>query len=112
MAKAKTNKSALIRAALIATPDKSAVEIAKEVGAKPGLVYEVKAAMWKKAEKATAKPAPKAGKKPGKKKAAKVVAPQAAHAALDTAFEFVVKVGGLLHAEQLIGKLKAIKERL
>ena len=41
-----------------------------------------------------------------------MVAPQAAHAALDTAFEFVVKVGGLFHAEQLISKLKAIKERL
>jgi hypothetical protein len=31
---------------------------------------------------------------------------------LDQAFEFAIKVGGLLHAEQLIAKLKAIKERL
>ena len=61
MARTKTNKSALIRAALIATPDRPATEIAKEIGAKPGLVYEVKAAMRKKAEKATAKPAPEAG---------------------------------------------------
>ncbi len=112
MARTKTNKSALIRAALIATPDRSAVEIAKEFGAKPGLVYNIKATMKKKAGTAKAKPAPKPGKKPGKKPVAKVVAPMAAHAALDTAFEFVVKVGGLLHAEQLIGKLKAIKERL
>lgn len=112
MARTKTNKSAKIRELLMATPDRSAVEIAKEVGAKPGLVYNIKATMKKQAGQAKAEPAPKPGKKPGKKPAAKVAAPQSAHAALDSAFEFVVKVGGLLHAEQLIAKLKAIKERL
>ena len=36
----------------------------------------------------------------------------AAKAKLDAAFEFIHKVGGLLHAEQLIAKLKWLKERL
>ena len=62
----------------------------------------------KKPKKTKGKP----GRKPGKKSAAKVAAPHAAHAALDSAFEFVVKVGGLLHAEELIGKLKSIKEKM
>ncbi len=106
-AKAKTNKSAAIREALKATPEKSAAEIAKAVGVTPALVYNVKAALKKKSGKAKGKP----GRKPGKK-AAKVAAPHAAHAALDSAFEFVTKVGGLLHAEQLIAKLRSIKERL
>jgi len=107
MAKAKTkkpSKSAQIREALKATPDKSAAEIAKEVGVTPGLVYAVKASAKKKTVKAKGKP----GRKPGSNSKA----PHAAHAALDSAFEFVTKVGGLLHAEQLIGKLKAIKEKL
>ena len=97
---------------MIATPDRPAVEIAKEFGAKPGLVYNIKATMKKKAGTAKAKPGPKAGKKPGKKKAAKVVAPHVGSCGFGSAFEFVVKVGGLFHAEQLISKLKAIKERL
>ena len=75
---------------------------------KPGLVYNVKANMHKKAAASKGKP----GRKPGWKAAANGAAPHAAHAALDSAFEFVVKVGGLLHAEQLIGKLKSIKEKL
>jgi hypothetical protein len=112
MARTKTNKSAKIRELLIATPDRSAVEIANEVGAKPGLVYNIKATMKKKAGTAKAKPGRKPGKKSGKKPVAKAATPQGAHAALDSAFEFVVKVGGLLHAEQLIAKLKSIKERL
>ncbi len=102
-AKGKTSKSALIREALKATPEKPAAEIAKEAGVTPSLVYSIKASMKKK-KKAKGKPGPKPG--------AKVSAPVAAHAALDSAFEFVVKVGGLLHAEQLIAKLRSIKERL
>jgi hypothetical protein len=47
-----------------------------------------------------------------KKRGPKKKAPVAAHAALDHAFEFVTKVGGLVHAEQLIGKLKAFKAKL
>ncbi len=108
MAKAKVSKSAKIREALTATPDKSAVEIAKEIGVTPALVYNVKAGMKEKSGKAKSKPSSKPGPKPTEK----AVAPQAAHAALDSAFEFVMKVGGLLHAEQLINKLKAIKEHL
>lgn len=110
MAKTKTkkpSKSAAIRDALKATPDKSAAEIAKDLKVTPALVYNVKANMKKK-RKAKGKP----GRKPGKKHSANGAAPHGAHAALDSAFEFVVKVGGLLHAEQLIGKLKSIKERL
>jgi len=103
MAKAKSNKSALIRDALLASPAKPVAEIAKEVGATPGLVYKVKATMKTKK---------KAKGKPGRKPGVKAAAPQAAHQALDSAFEFVMKVGGLLHAEQLIGKLRSIKERL
>ena len=49
-------------------------------------------------------------KKPRRGRKAK--APIAAHAALDHAFDFVTKVGGLVHAEQLIDKLKAIKAKL
>ena len=49
----------------------------------------------------------KKGKRGPKKKA-----PVAAHAALDHAFDFVTKVGGLVHAEQLIDKLKAFKAKL
>ena len=75
---------------------------------KLGLVYNVKASLKKKPAKAKGKP----GRKPGPQAGAKTAAPAAAHAALDSAFEFVMKVGGLLHAEQLIGQLKAIKERL
>jgi len=107
MAKAKTkkpSKSAKIREALGATPDKPVAEIAKQVGVSPALVYNVKANLKKKAGKPKGKP----GRKPG----FKVAAPHAAHEALDTAFDFVTKVGGLLHAEQLIAKLKSIKEKL
>lgn len=110
MAKAKAkkpSKSAAIREALTASPNKPAAEIAKEVGVSTALVYNVKASMKKK-KKSKATP----GRKPGGKSAAKPAAPVAAHAALDSAFEFVTKVGGLLHAEQLIAKLRSIKERL
>lgn len=103
------SKSEEIRQALKATPEKSVSEIAKQVGVSPALVYNVKAAQRKKAGKAKGKGKP--GRKPGSK-AARNGAPVAAHNALDSAFEFVTKVGGLLHAEQLIDKLKAIKERL
>jgi hypothetical protein len=111
MAKTKTKKptkSAKIREALTTTPAKPVAEIAKSLGVAPSFVYNVKAAMKKKAGKPKGKP----GRKPGKKYASNGAAPHAAHAALDSAFEFVVKVGGLLHAEQLIGKLKSIKEKL
>src|SRR5689334_13691238 len=110
MAKAKTkpNKSEKIRAALAAHPDKPAAEIAKETGVTVGLVYNVKANMKKKSGKSKKKP----GRKAGSKAAAKASAPKGAHDTLDAAFEFIHKVGGVLHAEQLIGKLKALKERL
>lgn len=107
-AKAKSNKSATIRAALIATPDKPAAEIAKENKVTIGLVYNVKASMKKKA----GAPKGKRGRKAGTKIAAKATAPQGAHDALDAAFEFIHKVGGVLHAEQLIAKLKLLKENL
>lgn len=48
----------------------------------------------------------------GTKARANLAATVAAHNALDSAFESVTVVGGLLHAEQIISKLKAIKERL
>jgi hypothetical protein len=106
-AKKKVNKSAAIREALQATPEKPAAEIAKAIGVTPALVYNVKANLNKKNGKVGGKRKKNArGRKPGAK------APVGAHAALDSAFEFVTKVGGLLHAEQLLGKLKAIKERL
>src|SRR5689334_11965676 len=41
----------------------------------------------------------------------KAKAPQSMHGALDTAFDFVQQVGGLIHAEKLIDKLKQFKER-
>ncbi len=106
MAKAKINKSAAIREALAAAPDKPATAIAKEIGVTATLVYNVKAAMKKKAGAGKGKPGRKAGAKPGR-----TAAPATAHD-LDSAFEFVMRVGGLRHAEELIGKLKAIKEKL
>jgi transposase-like protein len=114
-AKSTTSKSAAVRDALVATPDKSAAEIAKDIGVTPGLVYNIKAKLKHKggkAAKAAKKPGRKTRRKPGRKAGSKAAAPVSAHAALDNAFEFVMKVGGLLHAEQLIDKLKSIKERL
>lgn len=110
MAKAakKPNKSDTIRAALTANPDKPVPDIAKDLGVTAGLVYNVKANMKKKA----GQPAAKRGRKPGSKAAPKTVAPVGAHHALDAAFEFIHKVGGVLHAEQLIAKLKSLKEKL
>ena len=108
MAKAKMSKSAKIRAALTATPDKPVAEIAKENGVAVGLVYNVKANMKKK----SGAPKGKRGRKPGTKVVAKATAPQGVHHALDAAFEFIHKVGGVLHAEQLIAKLKSFKEKL
>lgn len=107
-AKAKTNKSAAIREALTNNPGKSAAEIAKDTGVTVGLVYNVKADMKKKAGKSKKK----SGPKPGPKVAAKATAPEGVHHALDAAFEFIHKVGGVFHAEQLIAKLKSLKERL
>ena len=88
-AKAKTNKSEMIRAALTASPNKPAAEIAKENGVTIGLVYNVKAGMKKKSGSAKGK----RGRKPGSKTAAKATAPVGAHEALDAAFEFMTKIG-------------------
>lgn len=54
----------------------------------------------------------KPGRKPGAKAGSNGHAPKSMHSALDSAFEFVQKVGGLVHAEQLIDKLKAFKAKL
>ena len=104
----KPNKSDKIREALTANPDKPVPEIAKDLGVTAGLVYNVKASMKKKA----GQPAAKRGRKPGSKVAPKAAAPAGAHHALDAAFEFIHKVGGVLHAEELIAKLKSLKEKL
>jgi len=104
----KPNKSDKIRAALAATPDKPVAEIAKDLGVAVGLVYNVKADMKKKA----GQPPAKRGRKPGSKVAPKATAPAGAHHALDAAFEFIHKVGGVFHAEALIAKLKSLKEKL
>jgi len=107
MAKAKSSKSTLVREGLKAHPEKPAAEIAKEFGVSDALVYKIKRAEKTKNGKV---PSKKRHRKSVAKAAAKVVTPKAAHDALDQAFEFVMKVGGLVHAEQLIGKLKALKE--
>ena len=90
MAKAKISKSTKVREALKATPNKPVAELAKELKVTPGLIYNIKATSKKKAGKTKGKP--------GRKPSANGAAPHAAHAALDSAFEFVLKVGGLLHA--------------
>ena len=100
----KLSKSAQIREALNATPDKAVAEIAKDVGATVGLVYNVKASM-KKAGK-------KEGPKSGSKVRTKSAAPQVAHDALDAAFDFIQKAGGMLNAEKLIAKLKSLRDGL
>lgn len=100
-------KSALIREALKATPNKSATDIAKQIGVMPSLIYSVKANLKKKTGKAKGK----LGRKPGSKAHATAAAPHGVHAAFASVFQFLTKVGGFLHAEQLIAKLKSIKER-
>lgn len=100
MAKRKTNKSAAIREAMAANPSKSAADIAKDLGVSPALVYNVKASMKKKS-----------GKR-GRKPSGKATAPEFAHAALDSAFEFINRVGGLINAEAMINKLKSLKDRM
>ncbi len=107
--KSKVNQSDRVRKALTATPEKPVAEIAEELGVKPGLVYNAKANMLKKAGKPSTG---KRGRPAGSTNKPKIAAPQIAHDALDSAFEFVNKVGGLLHAEQLIAKLKLIREML
>ena len=111
MPKGMPSKSDAIRAALTANPERPVAEIVRELRVTPSLVYNVKANMKNEA-KTKAKPGRKPGRKPAAKPDRKVSAPEAAHAALDSAFEFVTKVGGLLHAEQLLAKLRSIKERL
>lgn len=108
-----TSKSEAIRQVLTRSPDKPAGEIAKQLGVTPGLVYNVKSSMQKGSGR---------GRKRGRRVTRATVippsgrrkrtAPEGAHAALDQAFDFVIKVGGLLNAEQLIAKLKAIREQL
>ena len=117
MAKAKVNKSAEIREALKATPEKTAAEIAKAIGVTPTLVYNVKANMdrkagivrpkihRKKSKRSRAAPAAMAGKAPSHSAANST-------SELDSALTFVEKVGGLNHAEHLIGKLRTIKKVL
>jgi hypothetical protein len=109
--KSKANKSDAIRKALTDSPDKKVAEIAKDLGVTAGLVYNVKANMAKKAGKPSTG---KRGRPVGSTNRPKVAvaAPKLAHDALDAAFEFVNKVGGLLHAEQLIAKLKSIRDML
>ena len=103
----KKNKSLAVRIVIEKNPSAGPTEVAglvkKQFGhtVSPAVVSTIKA----KAK----------GKKPGPKKATKVQqSPMQvmAHEALDTAFEFVGKVGGLLHAQALIDKLKAFKEGL
>lgn len=104
----KSSKSAAIREALKSNSGKSVAQLAKEFGVSPGLVYSVRTSITGKGRKRRRKSAGKPGPKP----AAKASAPAVAHAALDSAFEFISKVGGLLHAEQVIAQLKSLKERL
>ncbi|MBS0211532.1 MAG: hypothetical protein JSS27_21530 [Planctomycetes bacterium] len=101
------SKSSAVRDALTAHPEKSPAEIAKETGAKISLVYNVKSTMGKtKKRKKKSSGSAKASVAPRAK------APHSMHSALDSAFEYVVKVGGLIHAEELLAKLKKLKERL
>lgn len=108
MARGKSSKSAAIRESLSADPNKPVSEIARDLRVTPSLVYNVKAAMKKNGGQPKRKP----GRKPGTRSGRKVTAPDSAHAALDSAFEFVTKVGGLLHAEEILAKLRAIKDRM
>ncbi len=72
---AKPNKSEKIRAALTASPDKPAADIAKENGVKVGLVYNVKAGMKKKSSSSKASES----RKPGSKTTAKATAAAGVH---------------------------------
>jgi hypothetical protein len=96
MAKKTPSKSQQAREHKAKNPKATTQEIADALKISYNAVYQ--------ALKGSAK---KKGKRGPKKKA-----PVAAHAALDHAFDFVVKVGGLVHAEQLIDKLKAFKAKL
>jgi len=63
-------------------------------------------------KKKARQPAAKRGRKPSSKVAPKAGAPAGAHHALDAAFEFIHKVGGVLRSEELISKLKSLKVKL
>lgn len=105
VAKRKVNKSEKIRQALAAHPDAGPTEIAKMLAAQKVKVSVQQVSTVKNKAKS-------GGSKSAKRGRPKAKAPQALHGALDSAFEFVEKVGGLVHAESLIDKLKAFKAKL
>lgn len=113
----KPTKSNAVREVLTTNPGKPVAEIVKELKVTPSLVYNIKSNMKNKRPAPTAvarrpgrKPGRKPGSKPGRRPSRTGAAPDSAHAALDSAFEFAVKVGGLLRAEELLTRLRAIKE--
>ncbi|HWA97377.1 MAG TPA: hypothetical protein VG713_02750 [Pirellulales bacterium] len=108
----KVNKSAEIRSALTQHPDKPPRWIAenlteKGVKVSAGMVSTIKTKLKHSKGK-------RPGRKPGRKSAtlSKSSANAMAHEAIDAAFDFVHKVGGLLNAQLVIDKLKAFKERM
>jgi hypothetical protein len=109
--KTKVNKSAAIREMLKLHPDKGPTEISnllkesQNIDAPPSMVSNIKGAGAKKKPK---------GKKRGRPIGSgnRAATNGNGHGYLDSAFDFVAKVGGLLHAEQLIDKLKDFKSKL
>ncbi len=107
----KVNKSEAIREHKAAHPEAKPKEISEELNKKgvkvsPGFVSTILTKSKAKGPKRST------GKKRGRPPGAMANIEKSAHGALDNAFDFVHKVGGLLNAQQLIDKLKAFKERL
>jgi hypothetical protein len=103
--RAKVNKSEAVREALKQYPEKGPTEIAAMLAEK-GIKVSAQLVSTIKSKAKGAKP----GKR-GRKPAALKKFESTAHDALDSEFDFVYRVGGILNAEQLINKLKTFKER-
>ncbi|HEX4129227.1 MAG TPA: hypothetical protein VHZ24_04235 [Pirellulales bacterium] len=105
----KVNKSEAIREYLKAHPTKMPKEVAEDLTAK-GIPVSAQMVSTIKSKGKVGKRRGRPGRKPGRPTMKSIQ--NGAHSALDSAFEFVGKVGGLLHAQDLIDRLKTFKERL
>jgi len=116
--KTKVNKSAAIRELINLHPEKGPTEISKmlkdtqNIDAPPSMVSNIKGASSKK------KSGGKKRGRPAKKKLGRPVGSGKAksssngHGYLDSAIEFVEKVGSFVNAQAIMDKLKSLRERL
>lgn len=106
MAKAKVNKSALIREALAANPEKSPLEISELLKGKGVTISPLYVSNIKSNAK---------GKKKAKKlkrKAARAAAGNSGMGAVNAAIEFIKSAGGLDAAKEALGTVETISKAL